>query len=69
MVTVAKEADEEDFADEHDIIICDSQMPLAFSKDRHHEKIEGSKIMTQTWRMKERVCAFIFVLEQEKWTE
>ena len=31
----------------------------AFTLKRHIEKIEGSKAVTQTWRMKERVCWFL----------
>ena len=30
-------------------------LPVVFTKKRHVEKIEGSNIITQTWRMKERV--------------
>lgn len=36
--------------------IVDWQLPLCFMKKRHKEKIEGSKPLAQTWRMKERVC-------------
>ena len=35
--------------------IVDWQLPLCFMKKRHKEKIEGSKPLAQTWRMKERV--------------
>ena len=34
----------------------DSKILVAFNELRHREKIEGSKKVTQTWRMKERVC-------------
>lgn len=33
----------------------ENTLPLAFTSKRHIEKIEGSKSVTQTWRMKERV--------------
>uniref|UniRef100_A0AAU7B9E9 Raptor n=1 Tax=Pyrrhocoris apterus TaxID=37000 RepID=A0AAU7B9E9_PYRAP len=33
----------------------DWQIPLAFSKKRHTENIEGGNTVTQTWRMKERM--------------
>lgn len=35
--------------------IVDWQLPLCFMKKRHKEKIEGSKPLAQTWRMKERM--------------
>ncbi|XP_022092317.1 regulatory-associated protein of mTOR-like isoform X1 [Acanthaster planci] len=41
--------------DVEDSDLCDWQLPLAFMKKRHTEKIEGSKTETQTWRMKERM--------------
>lgn len=31
------------------------KLPLAFMKKRHLEKIEGSKALAQSWRMKDRV--------------
>jgi len=34
----------------------DGRSLWAFTLKRHLEKIEGSKTVTQTWRMKERVC-------------
>lgn len=34
----------------------DIDLPLSFTKDRHVETIEGINCITQTWRMKERVC-------------
>lgn len=43
--------EEEDTTDNYN----DWQMPLAFSKKRHTESIEGGNTITQTWRMKERV--------------
>ena len=59
MVTVAKEPEEEGFifvADEHeDSELNDWLLPLAFCSQRHLEKIKSSKIVTQTWRMKERM--------------
>ncbi len=35
--------------------LLDWQLPLAFMKKRHTERIEGSKTETHTWRMKERM--------------
>ena len=59
MIAVGKEAEEEDFhADDGEF--GDWQMPLAFMKKRHLEAIEGSKTLTQTWRMKERVIPKIW---------
>lgn len=60
MVTVAKEAEEDDFSGdqtgpESESELRDWQLPLAFCKERHLQKIESSKAVTQTWRMKERV--------------
>lgn len=39
--------------DESDL--TDWNLPLAFMKKRHCEKIEGSKSLAQSWRMKDRV--------------
>ena len=44
---------EEDEAD-----LTDWSLPLAFMKKRHCEKIEGSKSLAQSWRMKDRVSGF-----------
>lgn len=44
---------EEDEAD-----LTDWNLPLAFMKKRHCEKIEGSKSLAQSWRMKDRVSGF-----------
>uniref|UniRef100_A0A8C5W7W3 Regulatory associated protein of MTOR complex 1 n=1 Tax=Microcebus murinus TaxID=30608 RepID=A0A8C5W7W3_MICMU len=41
---------EEDEAD-----LTDWNLPLAFMKKRHCEKIEGSKSLAQSWRMKDRM--------------
>ena len=53
LIPVGKEADEDEYlgSDQaaHDF------MALAFNEKRHMESIEGSKTVTQTWRMKERV--------------
>lgn len=54
MIAVGKEAEEEDFGSDG-AEFGDWQMPLAFMKKRHTEAIEGSKTVTQSWRMKERV--------------
>lgn len=36
--------------------LTDFELPIAYNELRHREKIEGSKKVTQSWRMKERVC-------------
>lgn len=48
--------------DESDM--TDWNLPLAFMKKRHCEKIEGSKSLAQSWRMKDRVmtCSKRFYL-------
>lgn len=46
-------------ADEEEADMNDWKLPLAFMKKRHSEKIEGSKALAQSWRMKDRV---IFLL-------
>ena len=33
----------------------DWDIPLAFSAERHMEKIEGLEVVAQTWRLKDRV--------------
>lgn len=35
--------------------IPDSELAIAYNELRHREQIEGSKKVTQSWRMKERV--------------
>lgn len=40
---------------EEEAEISDLQLLVAFNELRHREKIEGSKKVTQTWRMKERM--------------
>lgn len=47
---------EEDEAD-----MSDWNLPLAFMKKRHLEKIEGSKALAQSWRMKDRVSVCVCV--------
>lgn len=47
-------------ADEEEADMNDWKFPLAFMKKRHLEKIEGSKALAQSWRMKDRVSAFSF---------
>ena len=42
--------------------VSDLQLLVAFNELRHREKIEGSKKVTQTWRMKERVSRFLVSL-------
>lgn len=41
--------------DEDEADLTDWNLPLAFMKKRHCEKIEGSKSLAQSWRMKDRV--------------
>ena len=36
------------------------RLPLAYQEKRHHEEILGSKSVTQTWRLKERVTLLYF---------
>ncbi|ELU10886.1 hypothetical protein CAPTEDRAFT_199386 [Capitella teleta] len=54
MIALGKEAEEEEGRGD-DARFGDWQTPLAFVKKRHLETIEGSKMLTQTWRMKERM--------------
>lgn len=42
--------------EEEEADMNDWKLPLAFMKKRHLEKIEGSKALAQSWRMKDRVC-------------
>ncbi|XP_063057394.1 regulatory-associated protein of mTOR isoform X3 [Engraulis encrasicolus] len=42
-------------AEEEEADISDWNLPLAFMKKRHSEKIEGSKALAQSWRMKDRM--------------
>lgn len=42
-------------AEEEEADMNDWKLPLAFMKKRHCEKIEGSKALAQSWRMKDRV--------------
>ena len=37
----------------------DWSISLAFSTERHTEKIEGLGNVTQTWRLKDRVCLLL----------
>lgn len=41
--------------EEEEADMNDWKLPLAFMKKRHSEKIEGSKALAQSWRMKDRV--------------
>lgn len=43
--------------DEEEADMNDWKFPLAFMKKRHLEKIEGSKALAQSWRMKDRVIS------------
>ena len=45
-------------AEEEEADMTDWNLPLAFMKKRHCEKIEGSKALAQSWRMKDRVRMF-----------
>ncbi|KAL1130820.1 hypothetical protein AAG570_012061 [Ranatra chinensis] len=49
-MAASDKTEEEDVAEQ-----SDWQLPLAFSKKRHTEEIEGVDAITQTWRMKERM--------------
>ncbi|KAM9857171.1 regulatory-associated protein of mTOR isoform 2-T2 [Aulostomus maculatus] len=42
-------------AEEEEADMNDWKLPLAFMKKRHSEKIEGSKALAQSWRMKDRM--------------
>ncbi|KPP79299.1 hypothetical protein Z043_101138 [Scleropages formosus] len=42
-------------AEEDEADMSDWNLPLAFMKKRHSEKIEGSKALAQSWRMKDRM--------------
>ncbi|KAG7491729.1 hypothetical protein MATL_G00006440 [Megalops atlanticus] len=44
-------------AEEEEVDMSDWNLPLAFMKKRHSEKIEGSKALAQSWRMKDREAA------------
>ncbi|MEQ2186029.1 hypothetical protein GOODEAATRI_024507, partial [Goodea atripinnis] len=41
--------------EEEEADMNDWKLPLTFMKKRHLEKIEGSKALAQSWRMKDRV--------------
>lgn len=43
----------------------DAELPVCFCEKRHVQPIEGIKCITQSWRMKERVCV---VIPLYKWT-
>ncbi|XP_078609645.1 regulatory-associated protein of mTOR-like isoform X2 [Branchiostoma floridae x Branchiostoma japonicum] len=45
----------EDISEEDECDLQDWQLPLAYMKKRHVERVEGSRAVTQTWRMKERM--------------
>jgi len=46
--SIEAEQDEEDW-----------DIPLAFSAERHTEKIQGLEDIAQTWRLKDRVSVFV----------
>lgn len=46
-------------AEEEEADMNDWKLPLAFMKKRHSEKIEGSKALAQSWRMKDRVILLL----------
>ena len=46
-------------AEEEEADMNDWKLPLAFMKKRHSEKIEGSKALAQSWRMKDRVSSLL----------
>ncbi|MGH0168227.1 UNVERIFIED_CONTAM: hypothetical protein FKN15_054157 [Acipenser sinensis] len=41
--------------EEEESDMTDWNLPLTFMKKRHSEKIEGSKALAQSWRMKDRM--------------
>ncbi|XP_041072704.1 regulatory-associated protein of mTOR isoform X2 [Carcharodon carcharias] len=45
----------EDLLEQEVYDMTDWNIPVAFMKKRHSEKIEGSKAVTQSWRMKDRM--------------
>lgn len=45
--------------EEEEADMNDWKLPLAFMKKRHSEKIEGSKALAQSWRMKDRVNTWL----------
>lgn len=48
--------------EEEEADMNDWKLPLTFMKKRHLEKIEGSKALAQSWRMKDRVnCVLVSV--------
>lgn len=49
-------------AEEEEVDMTDWNLPLAFMKKRHTEKIEGSKALAQSWRMKDRVRENLLML-------
>lgn len=46
-------------AEEEEADMNDWKLPLTFMKKRHLEKIEGSKALAQSWRMKDRVSVML----------
>lgn len=49
-------------AEEEEADMDDWKLPLAFMKKRHCEKIEGSKALAQSWRMKDRVSVSAYLV-------
>lgn len=45
----------------------DWDLLIAFNELRHREKIQGSKKVAQTWRMKERVCSIMQKILWDHW--
>ncbi|XP_033100643.1 regulatory-associated protein of mTOR-like [Anneissia japonica] len=45
----------DDITESEESELLDWQLPLAFMKKRHTEAITGGNVVTQTWRMKERM--------------
>ncbi|XP_057193765.1 regulatory-associated protein of mTOR isoform X1 [Triplophysa rosa] len=43
------------FTEDEEVDVSYWNLPLAFMKKRHTEKIEGSKALAQSWRMKDRM--------------
>ncbi|XP_025084218.1 regulatory-associated protein of mTOR-like isoform X3 [Pomacea canaliculata] len=46
---------ENDYFEEDEEDLLDGQLPVVCNQNRHLQKIEGSPMITQTWRMKERM--------------
>uniref|UniRef100_A0A3B3BSY2 Uncharacterized protein n=1 Tax=Oryzias melastigma TaxID=30732 RepID=A0A3B3BSY2_ORYME len=52
-------------AEEEEADMNDWKLPLTFMKKRHLEKIEGSKALAQSWRMKDRVTSSFYAFDTQ----